>query len=44
MIEINVPQVIESPYGNVTVTALDANHCPGSCMCVDALLRLETRD
>ena len=35
-ININEPMVIQGPEGtgSVRVTALDANHCPGSCMCV----------
>lgn len=31
-IQINIPTKIQGPQGAVTVTALDANHCPGSCM------------
>ncbi|GAA5898232.1 hypothetical protein JCM5296_001191 [Sporobolomyces johnsonii] len=31
-IQLNTPTVIDGPDGVVTVTAIDANHCPGSCM------------
>lgn len=35
LLEINVPRVIKvDGRGECTVTALDANHCPGSCMYV----------
>ncbi|GAA5923368.1 hypothetical protein JCM1841_006501 [Sporobolomyces salmonicolor] len=31
-IQLDTPTVIDGPDGVVTVTAIDANHCPGSCM------------
>ncbi|KAM0752271.1 hypothetical protein T439DRAFT_204649 [Meredithblackwellia eburnea MCA 4105] len=31
-LQINKPTVIQGAHSQVTITALDANHCPGSCM------------
>lgn len=32
VLSLNTPRQVPGPGGDVTITALDANHCPGSAM------------